>query len=371
MKKASLLSKSLKLISVIFVVLGIGLSLFYYYKSTPFYDYKPIFSDELSIQPISLKHNQTLEKNIRKKLLLPLLEKEKRILSGLHWLLKFIDDDQRFNDVFTDFIILANELKRGSRAHQSEIATQLLKNCLKRAIPKLKQLFPADEEGRWDFIGILPILSKSTEFRSTYYAFYKQNFSTNKIPNYYEHHELSFNDAVNQSNFEVMGDYLIDISFLHYFIKSDTKNTLKLPANRFKHYLAQFESFNYNLELDKNSDSYSEQAYLATHIPLVLTNYGEFKIPSGINTDKVKNYIDKTYHSIRYSVNDLDLLAEYLQCLKMLAKSNSDERIPELERLFFSLQRSNGSWGKQTDFDGDAYNMFHPTWAVLTALNHE
>lgn len=357
---------------LVLAVLAISTSI--YCIRDPFLAYRHWTSYSLSIKAVDLENNQNVEKLIREKQALNLTKKEVSILSGLHWLLGFIDDDKNFDDVFSDIIILFYELTRSEqRLIQNSVAKIVLKQSLERAIPKLEQLFPNTEEGRWDFIGILPIIADYSIYQQTYYSFYQKNFGGKPVINY-QSGGVSFKQAVRNNQYEEIGDYLIDTSFLHYYLKktqlnsSDNNILSLLPKDNFKQYLKTFESFNYKHNLIDN-DQYIDLAYLATHVVLVMTNYGETSIQSGINTQKVSEYIEVTYPKVRFKLGDLDLLAEYLQCLKIVSKNNSN--ITSIEELLFSLQRSNGSWGTASDFKSEPYSIFHPTWAVLTGLNHD
>ncbi|TQV88715.1 DUF6895 family protein [Aliikangiella coralliicola] len=365
---------------VTLLIITISLIGYSVYFSDPYRNYRSWqFSDlinaqSVSIKPIQLNHNQNIEKRIRDALSHDLPHKEAAILSGLHWLLQFIDQDTNFNDVFSDFIILAHELSRTDiRSHQAEIAGQLLKQSLQRGQEHLDLLFPDDEEGRWDFIGLLPIIANSPEFQEPYFKFYQQQYGELPISPY-RSGDMDFQQAVTNSDYEVIGDYLIDTSFLHYYLKqmsehASNTNILRLPEDNFLMYLKSFESFDYNLDHPVESDEFSDLAYLATHVVLVLTNYGEFEISPSLNNSKVNDYIEQTYPLVRHQLSDLDLLAEYLQCLKIL-NNEDDKKIALAEQFLLSLQRKDGSWGTMSDFNGEPYIVFHPTWAVLTALNH-
>ena len=352
---------------------------YYFYFSDPYRNYRTweisnFAKTAQSVMPVDLKNNQNIERSIREKLSLSPSARESAILSGIHWLLQFIDSDDNFNDVFSDFIILAYELSRAkNRAHQAAVAKLLLKQSLRRAQDQLPLLFPNDEQGRWDFIGILPIIAQTPEFQASYFDFYRKQFG-DEIPEGYSSGNMDFKKAVQLNDYEIIGDYLIDTSFLHYYLKMTSASTahtdsIILPPDNFQAYLMTFESFDYNFAHPIDSDKFSELAYLATHVVLVLTNYGEFKIQPGIIRDKVNDFVRQTYQAVRYQLNDLDLLAEYLQCLKILNEGD-EQLISETEDFLLSLQRPDGSWGTKNDFQQEPYIIFHPTWAVLTALNH-
>jgi hypothetical protein len=52
-----------------------------------------------------------------------------------------------------------------------------LKKTLAIGQKKLSRFYKKDESGRWEFIGILPILAHHREFETTYFKFYQEYFS--------------------------------------------------------------------------------------------------------------------------------------------------------------------------------------------------
>ena len=354
---------------IVLLIAAACLSFLANYYQDPFRNYRPWIAQPVSLQSLELQHNQDVEILIRQKMSLDISEKEKVILGGLHWLCGFMDKDANFDDVFTDLIILLKELSRGeSRNHQTEVAQLLLDQSLARGAKRLPRLFSDDEESRWDFIGILPIIADSAGHREEYLAFFRRQFKTQQA-RAYQSGDTTFSQALQLEDVEAIGDYLIDTSFLHYYLMKSPNNGLNLPPNTFNQHIKAFQTYEYELGLSYDSDAFIDQAYLATHIPLVLTNYGEYDYTASLLGNKVRQFINETFEDVRYKTADLDLLAEYLQCLKIL-EDPSDERITESENFLIELQRSDGSWGTQSDFKGEPYLIFHPTWAVLTALNH-
>lgn len=126
-----------------------------------------------------------------------------------------------------------------------------------------------------------------------------------------------------------------------------------------------FEEFDYSIKDISDSVTFIDAAFLATHVVLVLTNYGENPVVVDRNIIKAQKVLEETYQRVRH-MGYVDLLAEYLQCFKIL-KPGRDTRVCEFEDLLFGSQRADGSFGMQSDFRSNAYNAFHPTWSVLTA----
>lgn len=363
--------KKLLLLALFLIAVGVVLVAYF---SDPYRHYKSLLPQSIELNSVQLRHHQPnlLQINTAFKSIKPQqkqIDKLDEILAGLHWLVVFIDDDERFVDLFSDFVIFSHELSRNKNYPVlSEIGEHLLTRCLQRAQYDLDKIFSSDPAGLWDFIGILPIVAEVPELREVYFQFYRSRFA--KLPKQaYQSEGLAFNEAVASNNYQVIGDYLIDTSFLHYYLLKSDKPPIILPPDDFRVHMKAFEVFEYPMALDSHSDAFSELAYLATHVVLVMTNYGELNLKADVNSDKVSHFLDASYAEVRFELNDLDLLAEYLQSLKIL-NSRQDSRIIETESFILSLQRSNGSWGTQADFAGDPYEAFHPTWAVLTALIH-
>lgn len=356
------------------LVVGAACSFAAYYFTDSYRDYRAWSLKSIELQSVQLAFNQSnlqqvlveLEQlNSRQRSLTQLDE----VLAGLHWLIVFIDDSQHFQDLFSDFIIFSEELSRNSSYPQlAEIGSRLLVDSLQRAQVDLEIIFPADEDGLWDFIGILPIVAQVPEVKNTYLQFYEKRFS-HLAKQAYQSEEMTFQQAIKQKNFHVIGDYLIDTSFLHYYQPTQNDLAIPLPPDTFQEHMQSFEKFDYPIELNSQSAAFSDLAYLATHVVLVMTNYGALPISTDINSQKVSDYINTTFPIVRFQLSDLDLLAEYLQSLKILQPAD-DPRIKMTESFILSLQRSDGSWGTAEDFAGEPYDAFHPTWAVLTALIH-
>jgi hypothetical protein len=85
---------------------------------------------------------------------------------------------------------------------------------------------------------------------------------------------------------------------------------------------------------------------------------------------KAAHYIQESFSKV-YNLGYIDLLAEYIQCLKIIQPliKNSTKEISKYEQFLLDQQRSDGSWGNDRSDNGDPYTVFHPTWAVLTAIN--
>ncbi len=316
-----------------------------------------------------LKYFQKIDDLIKQALLKDLSPKEKSFLRAMSWLNRFVDEESHFKELFPYYLLLMHEVSFSEeREHQKTIARLSARMSLERAQSQLKEIYSLDEKGRWHLIGALHILPLYPEFRTHFIEYYRENYSG--FPETYTHaNGISFEQAVQDRDHQISGDYLIDTSFLHYYLKKTHDQEVWWPKDLFPDYLTAFEKFDYDLSYNVDSENFLNLGFLATHVILVLTNYGEFAIEESLNQAKAQAYIEATFDKVRFQVGNLDLLAEYGQCLKILTRGD-EPRIDELEKLIFGLQHKDGSWGSAEDFSSDAYNAFHPTWAVLTALNY-
>lgn len=316
----------------------------------------------------TLNYFQPVDDLIKNKLTENISSREKAIIEGLRFVVRMVDDEKKFDFIFPSFILLVYEMIQShGRIHQKEVAELTLRMSLARAQNRLNKIFPLNsEERKWQLIGMFHILHHYAEYSAPYFDFYRRHFlSSTHEPV----HEIAFKDAIKQRSYKTIGHYLINLSFLHYYLRMAKNLDFPLPQDRFLEYLKDFEAFDYDFSHEPNSEEFVDSGFLATHVILVLTNYGQFPIKNDINKQKAQKYIDDTLDKTRFQLGYLDLLAEYLQCLKIL--HTGQKHIAELEKLLFELQRPDGSWGTARDFNSNPYNAFHPTWAVLTALNHE
>lgn len=354
--------------ALIFTIITLSAS-YASYKFDPFSQYRNFIKRPLAIKAKQLKYYNEEEKLIRAKLKLDLSQRERVILAGLHWMICFIDDDSNFDGLFADFMLFMQTMTHShGRQHQKEVAQSIVRTSLARAQNKLDKLFETNEESRWRLLGIFYILAQYPEFQDSYFNFYKTHYKSSNLEEPFEFENTKFADALKAEKYQVLFVYLVQTSFLHYYLALGKNQDFVMPKDKFGEYLKEFESFNYNLNYSAHDPEFRQLGYLATHIPLVLTNYGEFNIKDGVNKDKVQAYIEATFDKVKNSLGDFDLFAEYVQCLKIL-NPGRDPRIKDLEKFIYSLQRPDGSWGSERDFTTNPYTAIHPGGAALMALN--
>jgi len=336
-------------------------------KDDPFASYKDFIKKPFNIEPKDLKHYQEEERMIRDKLKLDLSKRERVILAGLHWLITYMDKDDRFEFAFPDFMLLMNSLKNSeNRIHQKEVVTNIIRKSLARELKNLRHLDIDDDNSRFELIRMINIAYPYKDLHQRYLDFYSTHYG-NKAKEPYKSLDGDFLQALKKNNHKSIFGHLLQTSFLHHYLNKMSGVSDGLPKDKFPEYLREFESYNYNKDLPVGNEL-RDLGYLATHIPLYLTNYGEFLLQGSVLARKAGEFLDATLDKVRYQLGDFDLLAEYVLCLKML-NPKGDSRIKELEQFLFDLQRPDGSWGSSRDFDENPYTAIHPGGAALMAIN--
>lgn len=358
--------KKRSFISILLTLGVITISIGYaQYRYDPFAPYRDFVKKPLLIKPTPLKYFANEERLIREKLKLDLVPKERSILSGLHWVIGLADDEKKFKVLFPDFLLLIDSLSHGhGRVHQEEVAKAISKRALSMSLDKLSKLFENEPQSGWRFLGLLPVLSQYPELLKGYLSFYQKQWPDlhkDQAPSVKE-----FQEAVDKKRYQDLFDALVITSFPHYYRMKVKDSSALLPPDMFPGYLKAFESMVYKDHPIEDQD-FRTLGYLVTHVPMVLTNYGEYKLPKGVNSEKAKAYMESSLKKA-HQLGDFDLFAEYILCLKMFGPDDSPH-IKDLEKFIFKLQRPDGSWGSKRDFATSPYTAIHPTGAALMALN--
>lgn len=286
------------------------------------------------------------------------------VLRGLGWLVTFLQPPERFEAVFTDYVLALDELARHREDELvSALARNLLHEAFDRAAPRLKQIFPATASGEWDFISVLELLHRHRIANEAFLEHHRTVLAGHASRD----RGSSFAVAYRARDYDRLGDLLINQSFLHRFNEADPHHQLELPADRFEDWLRLGARIPAIHRYASDEDAYHDQNYYFTHVVLVLTGYGAEPVDDLQLRADLLAYLQEHYPTVHDEVGDLDLLGEFAQCFKLLGAADA----PEVERAIRSLlarQNEDGSWGVASDFDGSTYDAMHPTWAALTAL---
>lgn len=351
------------------VIIGVGASLSFTISASypnsendPFIKYRDFAATPFSPSPRALSHYGVVDKLIISKLKQKLSKKERSILQALHWLIGFADNDDNFDFISANFFILLHEMTASrERLHQKEVAALILQISLARAEKRLAEIYPKDENGKNKFLGLMQILLSYPQFAAAYQQFYQRQFRGIT-------EDFNFQKALKNNSYQEMYEHLINASFIFYYLANAKNPIAPLPKNSFLADLKMLEQFEYKTDYPVKSYEFVQLSYLATHVLLVLTNYGQFALRDSINARKAAKYLEATFDKVRDQLGYLDLFAEYIQGLK-IANAVPRTKIEQLEDFLLKLQRPDGSWGTEQTFKSDPYTAFHPTWAVITALN--
>lgn len=335
----------------------------------PFARYRGPSGGKVSIQEKGLTKFADAEKLILQKLKLDLSQRERAILGGLHYLITSLNEDSHFDGVFSDFILLLTTLSHSEdRVHQRDVIDVITRTSLARAQDRLPLIYKSDEKSRGNFLYILQALWRYKNFQGPYFDFYRRTFKP--IPdNVFQQLRHNFALTIATADYRGMFGLLVGPAMVHFYRAKETSSpALNLPKDDFVDYLKDFEKFRYIDDHPALTNQFRDLGYLATHVVLLLTNYGEFPLPGKKISRDAANYIEASLARVEKELGDFDLFAEYIQCIKLISRGR-DERISRFEKFIYDLQRTNGAWGSDFDFMQSAYTAIHPTGAALMALN--
>jgi hypothetical protein len=305
------------------------------------------------------------------------------IYKGLNWCMNFTKESVFFEYIYTDYIQMLHELtlpNYASKKNKSrntgplhDWAKRLIQINIQRSKDSLKSIFSSSRDSKWDFISFIPFILLYEKDHTIFLKFYKKHFPADFKPPY----KKSFATAIKTANFDLLCDYVIDASYVHYIHKLKIKHNFSLPKNKFLRYLKRTEKVKWMHKFDKDKDGYHDQNYFITHLVYVKSNYGNFNNLDGKYVKRMKEYLKKNFKIVRHEVSDLDLLAEFIDCLLLLGEPATGE-LEEAIKYLISRQFADGSWGprvkhgmekKEIGLDDSPYDIFHPTWTVMSALN--
>ncbi|HEC11770.1 MAG TPA: hypothetical protein ENI80_00710 [Acidiferrobacteraceae bacterium] len=296
--------------------------------------------------------------------------REYAILSGLQWVLVLVDDDSRFEYIASDYLLMLEELETASRnSAMGGYVEALSRQALSRLAGRLATVFPITEPARHQFIAILPYVYKYGVEVDKFVGYYRLGLG--QLPLVEE--KSNFDNAVKSKDYSTLTDIIINVYYQDRLHKRFPKNTLgidlALSQGQLNRYLAKLATLDFAYDYTI-ADKYSLQNYYVTHLIFVMSDFGRHApIKNGLS-QRLEEYLLTHFDAVRNIVNDRDLLAEFIHCLKILGH----DKLPKLrgaERYLLGLQDKQGSWTSPYYQSGDAYDQFHPTWTVLTALNYE
>lgn len=293
-----------------------------------------------------------------------------RITPSLHkallWIDAFGEKPDNLYPVFTDFLVMLNELTQNPHHRSIAIkAERLITRHLKKAANNLEEIFGDPIHSYWSFVSLIGIVEKYQESKQSYVAYFNRQATMPVELQYIP----GFDQAIANHNIDIVGDYLIDISFLDWIKQRNPDTDFHLPTGNLQPYLDQVLNSELFNKQPSSRSAESDMGYFVTHLAFVLTHYGERPFPASNHWRQlIRNYLDKNTCVVANKLNDIDLLGEFLHCYKYLSVVNTATH--ELENFLLDTQNQDGSWGNVSDNSLSTYDRLHPTWSVATALNY-
>ncbi len=289
-----------------------------------------------------------------------LTKKDRVILSGIAWMVRFIEQDARFDAIFPEYIYFLTNLKRNAQGQAiGHIAGLLLRNAFRRAKLHLKDIFDKTIEDKWRFISILPLLYDNKVPGKPYLSFYRSHFpkglSSPKIQ--------TFAQALKKENYEVLGDLLRRESRLHAFLKKHPRNPYGLRASQLPSYLKQLKQTRFAYTWKTDPDDYIVQSILLKRLATALKKNN----PKHPLRKTIQQYFRKEWSTLRHKTKSIELLAQSIQGLAQVSNTKSAQLLESVKYLM-SRQNANGSWGTIDQAKASDLEKIRPTLHTILAL---
>ncbi len=291
--------------------------------------------------------------------------RERAILAGLHWMVRYLEEEKHFRSVFSDYVLALHELTLFDKQRPwVGVVRDILRRSFVRAWPAREKIFAKSVAGKWDFISVIHLLYQHEIPIDPYLRFYHSYF-----PKGEKTRGKTFARAFQDRDYDRLGDFLIDSSFLDLLLRRRPRTPFRLPPNRLAAYVREIERLPLIHTFSSNPDGYHHQNYFVTHVILSLNHYSESPLPETPLLRRMLGYLKREFATVRHRVDDIDLLAEFVYSFKCYGLEQ-EPRVWEAQQFLLSQQSSWGAWGKAADWRGDAYDAIHPTLAAITALNY-
>jgi hypothetical protein len=113
-----------------------------------------------------------------------------------------------------------------------------------------------------------------------------------------------------------------------------------------------------------NPDFY-DSVYAVTHVVYTLNNYSLYRLSPAWLPQEFAFLRSNLKEAI--ALKDVDMLGEFMDTLKSLGLTRSDDNIRAGMDYYLAHQNRDGSWGGMDE--EDIYNRYHPTWNGICALS--
>lgn len=242
------------------------------------------------------------------------------------------------------------------------VMRRLIRNESLRGLAYLKSIY--DEDNIEDIILMIGILKQLNLPARKYIDHYAKNmaiFDGNKC-------RAEFNRAAKARDYDKMTNGICDYSHFRFAFDSGKNGPLRLPPDYRDEFMKTCAAtpFIYTF---RDENGYHDQNYYATHVVFFMTGYGRYPIKDSAYARRLKKYLSDNFRIVRSVTNDLDLLGEYVECMKIFGLGGKSE-VNEALDFIVTQQNPDGSWVKGKSDDKDPYDLFHPTWTSITALHY-
>lgn len=291
------------------------------------------------------------------------------ILMGMHWMAQYVEKSANFNSAFEQYVgVLDHLVRHGGKTAVGINARRLLKDALRRARPRLGDIFGPGRGNHWRFINVLGILQRHGIDRPFYLKFYRRRYPAPMFRIGSGTQELQ--KLVKRRSYRVIGDMLSDEAALAAASIGAAGNPFALPRSRLEAYLGRLVRLPFVGRFRRNQGKYTRQSFLVTSLARILGRKGGTVIKQTRLSRRLRAYLLRELSTIRRRVRDIDLLSETVEALGILGRGKLPA-VREAAGHLLSLQHTDGSWGTDADFLRTApYQVILPTCAALRALSH-
>lgn len=303
--------------------------------------------------------------------------REVALQRGLAWTLRLLDADHTLHFMAGDVLEMLHELTvPAPESALARAAGDAIRITAARIAVDPGRYFTPNTQGRWQFIAVIRLLLEHDVDVRPFSPFYEEHFPGPPGAAYEDlFYDIPFDEAVRTAHHRSMGNYLTYSSFLHFLVRDYPASGFELPDDDFHRLLSRLVDLHYMTDGLTDADV-TEQDYFATHLAMMLTNWGEESLLQSAVTrrlvPRLSAYLDDRYDRVRLGSTDFVLFAEFVEALRLLGLP-ADDRVARGEAELLARQHEDGSWGAEIEATilENPYTALHPTWAAMAALRHE
>jgi hypothetical protein len=292
----------------------------------------------------------------------PMDAQEQAVWRGLEWAAGFLADDETFDALAPDYLLMLRELGLNHRHTNVQWSARKLESLAARRLAhRLPRVFPANRHGKERFLAASRFLFRHNDDRAHLERYYRIALADIGLDD-----TVRFDRALAGLRYSELTDILLNAWHVHQ-ARLELAD-LELPPDRLPRYLARLKDINF-IHDRRRAGRYSLQNYFVTHLVFVLSDFGAVAPPDTALARRLLDYLLARFEYVRREADDNDLLAEFVHCLKIYGM-DSGARVVEAQRYLQGRQNEDGSFITTYELGGNAYDLFHPTWTAITALNY-